>query len=467
LDTEAELTHDTEVTMSQADAHPTTPIALLPLIRNKNRLPPGKTDHFWPDHGEGSETGFSLRVRLKSSGAFLNNWYHGRRGAGRKELGRADVVAESAARKAARKINARIELGEDVGAEREEKRAAGRWTLKAFLTEYCDHKANTLKPSSLAALRHYLLGRDEPGKCRNLRSRGMIKSYLAPWHNKPAAQFTRTHASEAIAKCEANSGKPSAGQLRSNLSAALAWGLREGRFGLKENVVINARLVEGDGQPTGRVFTDDELKLIWDHAPEGHARAVVRLLILTACRRAEVGNMEWPELKPNGTWAIPLERLKNAKTRTKFGFGAHTLKVTPMMHEIIDCVHQRAGRDQLFGSRGKGFTMWSETKERLDEVIDGDWSFHDIRRSVASRLGDLEVPPYVIEMLLGHIAGGIISTYNKSSYQKQLDSVIELWHGHVAELVGWTPPGDPRRWANEGDADAIARSVDDAQHKPI
>jgi len=53
-------------------------------------------------------------------------------------------------------------------------------TLKAFLTEYCDHKANTLKPSSLAALRHYLLGRDEPGKCRNLRSRGMIKSYLAP-----------------------------------------------------------------------------------------------------------------------------------------------------------------------------------------------------------------------------------------------------------------------------------------------
>src|SRR6266568_6514306 len=41
--TGAELTATMEVTMTTADADPTTTVALLPLIRNKNRLPPGKT----------------------------------------------------------------------------------------------------------------------------------------------------------------------------------------------------------------------------------------------------------------------------------------------------------------------------------------------------------------------------------------------------------------------------------------
>src|SRR5258705_1757616 len=154
------------------------------------------------------------------------------------------------------------------------------------------HKTKKLKPNSLAALKHYLLGRDEPGKCRNRSSKtGMIKSYLAPWHSKPAYRFTQTHASEAIAKCEANSGSPSAQQLRSNLSAALSWGIREGRFHLKENVVTHARQVEGDGQPTGRVLSDQELGALWHAAPEGDARAVVRLLVLSGCRRSEVGGM--------------------------------------------------------------------------------------------------------------------------------------------------------------------------------
>src|SRR5262249_31715206 len=158
----------------------------------------------------------------------------------------------------------------------------------------------------------------------------------------------------------------------SNGSAAMAWGLRRGTYGLKENVFINAHEVEKEIKLTGRVFTDAEIKLIWDHAPEGHARPVARMLWSTGCRRAEVGNMCWSEIAGD-RWSIPIARLKNARTRIKLDVGPHRLKLMPMMKEIIDGVPRRVGRDQLFGSRGKGYTGWShEAKSALDKVIEGE-----------------------------------------------------------------------------------------------
>jgi integrase len=417
--------------MPTADADLTP---LLPLVRNLNRLPPGKSEHWWrhPDL-----VGFSLRVRRGANNAILNNWYFQRRKAGRKELGDATKIRESEALRKARQIDARVELGEDVKADRAEQKAANAASLKALLTDYVAYKAKTLKPNSLAALRHYLLGRDEPSRYRNQRSKtGMTKSYLAPYHNRPACKLTRAEVSTALVQCEERSGKPSATQLRSGISAALSWGIRRGIYHLESNVATDAHEIEDEVKLTGRVFTDAELKTIWDNAPEGDARAVVRLLISTACRRAEVGGMAWSELTGD-RWVIPLPRLKNAKTRIRVGAGGHALKIMPMMKEIIDGVHPRVGRDQLFGLYGKnGFSMWSEAKEQLDKVVGGEWHFHDIRRTITSRLGDLGIDPFTTDVLIGHVVG---STYSRSTYQKTLDNVLEIWHQHLAEVIGWKP----------------------------
>ena len=72
--------------------------------------------------------------------------------------------------------------------------------------------------------------------------------------------------------------------------------------------------------------------------------------------------------------------------------------MTPMMRDIIAGVPRMASRDQLFGQRSHGFTRWHKSKAELDArcgVV--GWRIHDLRRSIATRMGDLGVQPHIIE----------------------------------------------------------------------
>ena len=76
------------------------------------------------------------------------------------------------------------------------------------------------------------------------------------------------------------------------------------------------------------------------------------------------------------------------------------------MLAIIKAVPRMAGRDQLFGQRGNGFTGWSRGKAALDARSGvKNWTTHDIRRSVATRMADLGIVPHIIEQILNHQSG--------------------------------------------------------------
>ena len=69
-------------------------------------------------------------------------------------------------------------------------------------------------------------------------------------------------------------------------------------------------------------------------------------------------------------------------------------------------VPRMAGRDQLFGQRGGGFTAWSRGKAVLDARSGvKDWTTHDIRRTVATGMADMSIMPHVIEQILNHQSG--------------------------------------------------------------
>jgi integrase len=79
--------------------------------------------------------------------------------------------------------------------------------------------------------------------------------------------------------------------------------------------------VLGTRQPVGkedrnagardRVLTDAELTAVWQACDGDEAYAkIVRLLILTGCRRQEIGGLRWSEIEPNGVWTIPAARVK-------------------------------------------------------------------------------------------------------------------------------------------------------------
>src|SRR5262249_10524183 len=156
---------------------------------------------------------------------------------------------------------------------------------------------------------------------------------------------------------------------------ALAHGLCEA------NPVVGTLALEG-GQPRERVLDDSELARIWRACGDDDYGRCIKLLILTGCRRQEAGAIAWPEFDfERGTWTLPAARSKTKR--------AHTLPLLPARRAIIEAVPRMASRDQLFGARANGFTGWQRGKTALDKRSGvKDWTVHDIRRSVATKLAD-------------------------------------------------------------------------------
>lgn len=62
------------------------------------------------------------------------------------------------------------------------------------------------------------------------------------------------------------------------------------------------------------------------------------------------------------------------------------------------------------------------------------WTLHDLRRTTATRLGDLGTPPHVIEALLNHASGfrsGVAGTYNRALYQSEMAGALAKWADRV------------------------------------
>ena len=65
------------------------------------------------------------------------------------------------------------------------------------------------------------------------------------------------------------------------------------------------------GAARERTLNDDEIRKVWlSEVPLWSP--IARLLLLTACRRTELGEMRWDEVK-DGVWTIPASRTKTNK----------------------------------------------------------------------------------------------------------------------------------------------------------
>jgi integrase len=360
--------------------------------------------------------GFGYRLRLGSGGKVMRSWIvqYRRAGATRRILlGSAEVVGAEAARVAAKKLLAKVALGEDPQAERIDRRGKDKLSLRSVVDEYLAAKERDVRPRTFRELKRYLTG-----------------SFFKPLHAIPVDTVTRRDVAARLVAITREHGSIVAARARAALSTFFVWTMQ---MGMVENNPILGTIQPKDGKPRERVLSDNELASIWRACKDDDYGRIVRLLILLGARRQEIGGLRWSELDlGNGRWVLQGQRSKNGR--------AHELPLMPMALDIIKDVPRLVSRDQLFGARSNdGFTGWDDQKEALDErsgVI--GWTLHDIRRSVATKLADLGVPPHIIEEILGHTSGhksGVAGIYNRSSYEREVRAALALWADHVRTLV--------------------------------
>jgi integrase len=360
--------------------------------------------------------GFGYRLRVGVGGRVLKSWIAQYRRAGatrRMLLGSAEVLSAEKARAAAKEVLAKVALGQDPSADRADRQAKDKLTFRKAVAEYLETKERRQRPNTFAETGRYL----------------NHKRYFGPLHSMPLDSITRQDVARRIKTIERASGTTAAGAAWAKLSAFFTSAMQDG--------LVNANPVEGARKPPGnkprdRKLSDNELASIWNACGEDDYGRIVRLLILTACRREEIGGMAWGEFGSDGTWTLPAARAKNGRE--------HVLPVLPAMRAILDGVPRRVGRERLFGDRSPdGFQSWDTHTTALDKRsgVTG-WQLRDIRRSVATGMADLGVLPHVIEQILNHVSGhkgGVAGIYNRSSYANEVRAALALWGDRIQSLV--------------------------------
>jgi integrase len=385
---------------------------------NALSLPSGKADVIIFDD---ALPGFGYRLRLGAGGKrLLRSWICQYRRAGatrRMLLGSAEVVGAEQARLLAKKALGAVANGQDPQGERADRREADKLTLRKAIDEFLAVKKRELRPRSYAETARYLTS----------------AAYFGPLHNLPLDTITRRDIAPCIVRIARESGNPTATEARAKLSALYSWSMT---MGIAEANPVVGTHEPARNTPRERVLSDVELSVIWRACGDDEFGKIVRLLILTGCRRQEIGGMCWSEISADGTsWTLPATRSKNHR--------AHTLPTMTMMREIVESVSRLATRDQLFGERSdRGFVAWNTNKhDELDRRL-GDqvqpWNLHDIRRTVATKMADIGVQPHIIEQILNHQSGhkaGPAGIYNRSGYDREVRAALALWEDHVRTLV--------------------------------
>ena len=166
------------------------------------------------------------------------------------------------------------------------------------------------------------------------------------------------------------------------------------------------------------------------------------LCLSTMCRIGELMQAEWNEIDLfKATWVIPVEKMK----KTNKSMKAHTVYLSPFALEKFKLLKELAGNSKwcfpssknihepissgvyskVIGDRQimfKGRTKQSSQRRHDNTLVVGnqDWTLHDLRRTGATLMQQLEVSPDIIDLCQNHeIRTKVRRAYQQYEYSDQ------------------------------------------------
>jgi integrase len=192
-----------------------------------------------------------------------------------------------------------------------------------------------------------------------------------------------------------------------------------------------------------RKLSADEIRIFWRRLVSKakmswETRMILRLCLVTGQRVDEVAGARRSELDfGKAEWHLPAERVKNA--------SAHIVPLSPLAVRLFEKALARAGHgDLVFANRATGSYVTAHAvataMRRSREVFDfkREATPHDLRRTLASGLGELGFPRLVQDKVLNHVSadrGTISGVYDRYEYLREKRQALETWATHLSALV--------------------------------
>jgi integrase len=175
--------------------------------------------------------------------------------------------------------------------------------------------------------------------------------------------------------------------------------------------------------------------------------ASIYFLLATGARIGELTNAKWVDVdETKQTWSIPAANSKNGR--------AHLIHLSPFSMQQIGTLKCFRTGDFLLAGRKENAPLSEKTiskairdrirtkplNKRTPKVASlitsgGEWSPHDLRRTMASRMGDLGIEPHVIERCLNHTPQGIIAVYQRQEYLQERRAAFVKLGSELSKLT--------------------------------
>jgi integrase len=265
------------------------------------------------------------------------------------------------------------------------------------------------------------------------------------WRNKPLSEIdtdtvfrlieeVRHKGIPGVERRSAEPSEPRARVMHAVLSKMFNWLAEKRRIGASPMAALKR---PSPSRARDRVLSNQEIAAFW-HAAEKMSPpfgALFKLMLLTGSRLNEVAEMESEELSDDGAiWTIPGNRTKNHRI--------HVVPLSQSARTILNAVKRSPQCSFVFSTNQRTpVSGFSKTKRRLDALMKdvAPWRLHDLRRTCATGMAEIGVPPHIVELCLNHVSGaraGVAGIYNRSEQMAERTAAMERWADHVAGLVG-------------------------------
>jgi integrase len=405
--------------------------------------------------------GFGLRIQRSPRGLRLTFVIQYRTHAGRSRrmtIAPGDMPADKARKLAATELG-KVRTGGDPQGAKMAQRRGGSHVFKKVAEDFIASKALPALPEKPKQGKTYWR------KSTLRQYRQILLDLSRSLHGLDISAIKRADISAVVRRVEDRNGVRMAALTRTRLQTMFTWAMREGLT--ESNPAVGARIVEYNTKRE-RILSDDEIARVWracsdpaNFPRDGNFGRVVKLLLLTGARRKEITGMKHDEINlEDGVWILPGERAKNHRKLI--------LPLSPPAQAILkELLEQKRwnGRihttDQFLFSTFGGMNTDRPLKALYKASDTQGWWLHDLRKTVATGLGNLGIAPHVISCVLNHASvmrlnlqgvtvnvqgprTGITGKYNLSPYFRDMEHALDRWAEHVMALV-------------EGRADKVAR----------
>lgn len=337
------------------------------------------------------------------------------------------------ARKEAKRLRARVTLGHDVAAEKQERQRDAVAKIEA------DRNVVTVGQLADEYFEHNILGR---WKHPNI-VRARIEKDIRPTIGKLAARDVKPRHIDEMLKAIVKRGAPTIA------NDVLRWTRRMFNYAVKRELVdgnpasaFDLSDAGGKEEARERWLTRDELVKLFAAMRKTLGLSVenvltFKLLLMLAVRKSELTAAKVSEFDlKKAVWELPAERTKTN--------AALDIPLPPAAVEALrELIQLGEGSEYLLPARKAQERMLPHIHENTLNVALSkvrklmpkveSFTIHDLRRTARTHLGKLGTAPHIAERCLNHKVGGVEGVYDRHEYFDERRDALTKWSRVVVE----------------------------------